>query len=69
MDVILKRTDGIVEIDGMQWMTRETLMSIHKIRKSNFYNLRNDGHILLERLFLNKKTVFFVYRMREVAND
>lgn len=69
MDVILNRTDGTVDIDGIQWMTRERLMSFYGIRKSHFYNLRNDGHILSERLFLNKNTLFYVYRIKEVGND
>ena len=68
MDVTIKRKDGIIEIDGIEWRTRESLMSANNIRKSNFYNLRNDGHILSERLFLNEKTVFYIYRMKEVSN-
>lgn len=65
MDVILNRTDGIVEIDGMEWMTREKIMLSQNIRKSSFYNQITSGHILSERLFLNKRTVFYVYRMKE----
>jgi len=68
MDVILNRTDGIVEIDGMLWMTREKIMSSQNIRKSSFYNQITSGHIISQRLFSDKKTVFYVYRMREVCN-
>ena len=63
MDVILNRTDGIVEIDGTEWMTREKIMSSQNIRKSSFYNQVTSGQILSQRLFLDKKTVFYVYRM------
>ena len=68
MDVILNRTDGIVEIDGMEWMTREKIMLSQDIRKSSFYNQITSGHIISERLFLNEKTVFYVYRMSDAAS-
>lgn len=69
MDCTLNRTDGIVEIDGDEWMTRERLMSSQKIRKSSFYNQVASGQILSQRLFSNKETVFYVYKMREVCDD
>lgn len=68
MDVILKRTDGIIEIDGAEWMTREKFMSFYRIRKSNFYNQVLRGQILSERLFSDKNTSFQIYRMKEACN-
>jgi hypothetical protein len=67
MDVILKRKDGIISIDGIEWRTRESFLAFNKIKKSNFYNKLHEGIILSEQLFLDKNTVFYVYRMKEAS--
>lgn len=72
MDAKLNRVNGLIEIDGQTWMTRESFMMSHKIKKSNFYNLLNSGQITSRRLFDNERTLFYVYRAvieeQEVTN-
>lgn len=62
MDAKLNRVNGLIEIDGDIWMTRESFMLSHKIKKSNFYNLLNSGQVISRRLFNNERTLFYVYR-------